>query len=58
MTSGLPQKIIDQINKAGLPISGQCPFKPKLTRNQRGEQVIEKRAVATGPKMGQTGLRG
>lgn len=55
MSSGLPQKIIEQIKKAGLPTAGQHPFIPKLVRNARGEQVIEKRAVQKGPKRGKKG---
>jgi hypothetical protein len=51
----LPQKVIDQINKAGLPSGGQHPFKPRLTTNQRGDQVIEKQAVTKGPKAGKRG---
>jgi hypothetical protein len=50
VSSKLPQKIIDQMRKAGLPTSGPHPFKPKLTTNRKGEQVIEKKSVAKGPK--------
>lgn len=55
MPSDLPKKIIDQIQNAGLPISGQHPFNPKLKTNQRGEQIIEKKAVGKGPKRGKRG---
>ena len=55
MSSGLPQKIVEQMSKAGLPTGGQHPFTPKLTVNQRGEQVIEKRAPTKGPKSGKRG---
>ena len=55
MSSGLPQKIIDQIKKAGLPSGGKHPFKPKLTKNARGDQMIEKKAVGKGPKTGKRG---
>ena len=55
MPSALPQKIIDQMNKAGLPLSGPHPFKPKLTRNRHGVLLIERRAVARGPKRGKRG---
>jgi hypothetical protein len=53
--SNLPQKIIDQIVKAGLPSGGQHPFKPRLTTNRGGEKVVEKRAVLRGPKKGKRG---
>jgi hypothetical protein len=55
VSTSLPQKIIDQIKNAGLPTSGQHPFRPKLTTNQRGHQMIEKKAVAKGPKAGKRG---
>jgi hypothetical protein len=55
VSSDLPQKIIDQMTKAGLPTGGQHPFKPELTQNKQGEQIIEKRAVAKGPKKGKRG---
>ncbi len=55
MSSALPQKIIDQMNKAGLPLNGLFPFKPKLAKNKLGDPVIEKRAVARGPKRGKRG---
>lgn len=55
MSSNLPQKIIDQMRKAGLPTTGTHPYRPKLTNNQKGEQIIEKRAVGTGPKQGKRG---
>jgi hypothetical protein len=55
VSSALPPKIIEQINKAGLPTSGRHPFKPQLTKNQRGDEIIVKRAVAKGPKAGKRG---
>jgi hypothetical protein len=55
VSSTLPQKIIEQIKKVGLPSSGQHPFAPKLTTNKHGDQIIEKRAVAKGPKQGKKG---
>ena len=51
----LPQKIIDQMAKAGLPSGGTHPFSTKRTRNQKGEPIIEKRAVSKGPKRGKRG---
>jgi hypothetical protein len=55
VSSGLPDKVVEQMRKAGLPSAGQHPFKPRLTTNRKGEQVIEKRAVARGPKKGKRG---
>jgi hypothetical protein len=55
VSSGLPQKIVDQITKAELPTGGQHPFKPKLSKNRKGEPVIEKKAVQKGPKKGKRG---
>jgi hypothetical protein len=51
----LPKKIIDQMKKAGLPSGGQHPFRPKLATNKYGDQIIEKRAVAKGPKKDKKG---
>lgn len=51
-----PQKKIEsQMRKAGLPTGGACPFQPRLTTNARGDPIIEKQAVATGPKQGKRG---
>ena len=55
MPDGLPQKAIDQIQRAGLPTAGQQPFKPRLVANRKGEQVIAKEAVRMGPKRGKMG---
>lgn len=55
MPNNLPQKVIDQIQKAGLPTNGTHPFKPKLSTNRRGEPVIEKTIVTNGPKKGKKG---
>jgi hypothetical protein len=55
VSSALPEKIIKQMEKAGLPSGGQCPFRPQLTTNKKGEPVIEKRPVAKGPKKGKIG---
>jgi hypothetical protein len=55
VASGLPKKVIEQIKKAGLPTGGRHPFKPKLVKNMRGEEVIEKKAVQKGPKKGKRG---
>ncbi len=55
MSSKLPQKIIDQMRRAGLPTSGTHSYRPRLTNNQKGEQIIEKCAVGNGPKQGKRG---
>lgn len=55
MASELPQKVKDQIKKAELPTGGQHPFKPKLVKNRKGEEIIEKRAIKQGPKTGKRG---
>jgi hypothetical protein len=55
VSANLPQKVIDQMRKAGVPTGGPVPFRPKLMTNRKGEQVIEKRAVGVGPKQGKRG---
>jgi hypothetical protein len=55
VSSDLPQKIVEQMKRAGLPTGGQHPFRPNLVRNRRGEQEIEKRPVQKGPKKGKRG---
>ena len=45
----------EQMRKAGLPTGGIHPFRPQLVRNRKGEPVIEKKAVAVGPKQGKRG---
>jgi len=54
-TNVLPPKIIDQIDKAGLPTGGAHPFQPKLIRNRNGDLMIEKCPVMKGPKKGKRG---
>ena len=39
-----------------MPVGGTHPFRPKLVRNQRGEPLIERRAVVRGPKRGKRGF--
>jgi hypothetical protein len=51
----VPQKVLSQIAKAGLPTGGDHPFRPNLVKNLKGEDVIEKRAVKKGPKVGKKG---
>ena len=55
MAANLPQKVIDQIDRAGLPSAGQHPFVPGLVKNRRGESVIKKEAIQLGPKKGKVG---
>jgi hypothetical protein len=55
VASNLPQKLIEQINKAGLPTTGTHAYQPKLTTNRQGLPVIQKKRVTTGPKRGKHG---
>ena len=55
MASNLPEKIVKQMMKAGLPVNGTHPFRPKLTTNQRGDPIIDRITPTTGPKCGKTG---
>ncbi|HMC64312.1 MAG TPA: hypothetical protein VKI65_05180 [Gemmataceae bacterium] len=55
MASQLPQKIINQMTRAGLPTSGPTPFIPRLVRNRKGRLMIEKKAIREGPKKGKRG---
>jgi hypothetical protein len=55
VTPQLPEKVAEQIRKAGLPTGGQHPFQPQLEPNQRGDLVIRKEAVQHGPKRGKRG---
>jgi hypothetical protein len=36
----VPQKVREQLAKAGLPTSGQFPFRPRLTKNRRGDLIV------------------
>lgn len=56
MPSGLPQKIIEQINGAGLPTAGRHSFNPRLTRNKKGKPIIQKKTVQKGRKKGKKGF--
>jgi hypothetical protein len=51
----LPEKIKDQMRKAGLPEGGQVPFLPKLGSNRKGDPIIVKAPVLHGPKKGKVG---
>jgi hypothetical protein len=41
--------------KAGLPRTGECPFRPSLAKNQRGELMLKKQSIRHGPKKGKRG---
>ena len=49
-------KIDKQIDKLGLPRSGDHPFRPKIKINRRGVEEIEKAEVSEGPKKGKKGF--
>jgi hypothetical protein len=55
LPANLPQKVQEQMAKAGLPQTGQVPFVPKLTTNRRGESIIDKGVVQHGPKKDKKG---
>ncbi len=55
MAKKLPQKIIMQIERAGLPTGGTVPFLPKLEKNRKGKRILRKDGVAYGPKKGKRG---
>lgn len=38
-----------------MPTGGKHPFVPKLVKNRSGEDIIDKRPVAKGPKRGKKG---
>jgi hypothetical protein len=48
----LPQKLIDQVDAAGLPTGGGFPFRPRITKNSSGDRIIEKRSIKKGPRAG------
>lgn len=51
----LPPRLQAQITKAGLPQTGQEPYQPRIVRNRRGQPVIAKGVVPSGPKAGKRG---
>lgn len=55
MSSDLPEKINEQVLKAGLPTAGSFPFEPLLGLNRRGESMIQKAQIQSGPKKGKYG---
>ena len=52
----LPAKVLNQIQKAGLPTSGSKPFRTKLVKNKAGESIIDKAAIKSGSKKGKMGF--
>jgi hypothetical protein len=55
VTLDFPDKLQRQIEKAGLPMAGQCPFVPRLEQNRKGETILAKGEVKPGPKRGKVG---
>ena len=55
MSSGLPQKVVDQMSNAGLPSTGECPFEPRVVKNRAGGDIIDKQKITKGPKKGKFG---
>ena len=55
MADDLPDKIVRQMEKAGLPIGGEVVYEPRLEKNKRGTVVIKKETVTHGPKRGKMG---
>jgi hypothetical protein len=55
VSPSLPQKIQDQIVKAGLPGEGTHAFRPKIAKNRKNEDIIDKQPVTKGPKRGKRG---
>jgi hypothetical protein len=51
----LPGKIEQQIEKAGLPRTGEVPFEPKLEKNKKGKLIIKKDVVTHGRRKGKKG---
>ena len=56
MDDELAQKLIDQIDAAGLPTGGSYPFRPRITKNRNGDPIIEKKSIKKGPKAGKKGF--
>ncbi len=55
MSPGLPERIEEQMRNAGLPFAGQHSFKPKIVKNRRNEDIIDKQVITKGPKRGKKG---
>lgn len=56
MADEIPDKIVRQIEKAGLPKVGALHYEPRLEKNKTGKFVIRKEAVRNGPKTGKMGF--
>ena len=56
MPGELPEKVNKQIENAGLPLTGDTPFVPKIRTNRRGLKEIKKAEVLHGPKKGHRGM--
>jgi hypothetical protein len=52
----LPEKIVAQMERAGLPQVGAIPFEPRIEKNRKGKPIIQKAAVLHGPKRGKKGF--
>ncbi len=52
----LPAKVAAQIAKMRLPTSGSTPFRPQFDRNRRGELILARRLIESGPRAGTPGL--
>lgn len=48
-------EVVELVQEAGPQWGGQHPFRPRLIKNRAGDLVVEKRAVASGPKRGKRG---
>lgn len=55
MANEFPEKIKQQIANAGLPLTGNVPFEPRIRTNRRGQKEIKKAEVKNGPKKGHMG---
>ena len=51
----LPEKVVKQIAKAGLPMGGTHPFEPKLKKGPKGDLIMETRTPTKGPRAGTPG---
>ncbi|MCG8424650.1 MAG: Hint domain-containing protein, partial [Proteobacteria bacterium] len=53
--AALNPKILKQIEKAGLPQTGDIPFRPATVLNKKGNPIIKKAEITYGPKAGKKG---
>lgn len=56
MAKDQPNKIDEQIKKAGLPTGGKNPFVPMLEKNRKGDDIIKKATIKHGPRKGKKGF--